>query len=75
MASFTDRHVTHGIVTNQDPNSDGWGMEAPFVSVSTCDRLPCIQRAQRYVAAETNSTATYYERRPEGWQEASPNPF
>lgn len=50
------RHVPKGIVTNQpDQPLD---LTRSHASISVCDRPECIRNAQRWVASETNETAS-----------------
>jgi hypothetical protein len=54
MSDFTEQHPRRGRVTNQP---DGYDASRPHASTVVCDRAECIDKAKRWVAAETNQTA------------------
>ena len=51
------RHSRTGLVSNQDRRA--FDTKRSLSSVSTCAAETCIAKAQKYVAGNTNETATY----------------
>lgn len=53
--SFTERHKRVGIVTNMP---GGYDPSQPYVATNVCGRDECVQKALKWVAGETNMTAS-----------------
>lgn len=58
MSWCKSSHARTGIISNQDLSN--WDKSRPLASVATCDRDECLAKGIKYVAGQTNETATYY---------------